>query len=277
MCIAILKPKGKKLSKDTLQTCYDNNKDGCGFAFVKDNQVKIFKFNDFEKFYGMYKQIQENDYSNMLIHFRIATHGGVNFAGTHPHKLNDSMALIHNGIISSYGSKDVSDTVDFIDKVIGKISKKQWKSPAFRELVSDAIGTSKFVILDDKDNYYIINEDKGYWDDGIWYSNKSYIDYRKTYNKYESNYGKYKVNPIVYSEIYAGFILACNVCEMENDVSKWQFERMTNEPLTCGHDNYNIVGQIDNFVRTYFEKEICFKDIKKVRVNTTTNQLTILK
>lgn len=188
MCIAIVKPKDKVLSEETLRTCNQANPDGCGFAYIENNTVIIKKFLDFEKFLVEYKKVEGT--SNMLIHFRITTHGGTNIDNTHPFILNSRMALIHNGVISGYGDKGegVSDTRDFIAKVIGNISHKMWKNPSFRELVSDAIGYSKLGILDVSGEFYIINENKGTWDDGVWYSNSSYKP--KTYTKptYTYNY-----------------------------------------------------------------------------------------
>lgn len=174
MCIAIVKPKDKVIPKEVLQTCCENNPDGMGFAFCKDDNIYIRKYlKDFEKFYKDYSKVETT--SPMLIHFRIATHGGINVENCHPFILNSHMALIHNGIISGYGDKEKkSDTRDFIDRVIGNISHKQWKNASFRELVGNAIGYSKFGILDRQGNIYIINESKGYWTDGVWYSNKSY-------------------------------------------------------------------------------------------------------
>lgn len=173
MCIAILKPKGKEIPKEILEECCKNNPDGMGFAYNTFNSVKIKKFMKFDDFYKEYKKHEKQ--STMLIHFRIATHGRVEVNNCHPFKLNSRMALIHNGVISGYGDKkNKVDTQDFIDKVIGNISYKMWNNPSYRELVGKAIGYSKFCILDKSGKYYIINEDYGSWDDGIWYSNKSY-------------------------------------------------------------------------------------------------------
>ena len=185
MCIAILKPKDKILSKELLKTCSDNNKDGCGFAYCNKGTVFINKYMDFEDFYKDYKKVENK--SNMLIHFRIATHGKVEVDNCHPFKLNNRMALIHNGVISGYGVKESKpDTVDFIEKVIGNISYKMWNNPSFRTLVGDAIGYSKLAILDKSGKYFIINEDKGEWVDGVWFSNNSYKS--KTYSySYTSN------------------------------------------------------------------------------------------
>ena len=182
MCIAILKPKDKTISKEILQTCSKSNPDGMGFAYIKDDKIHINKYMKFEDFYEDYIQVETT--SPMLIHFRIATHGKVEVKNCHPFRLNNRMALIHNGVMSGYGDKQLkTDTQDFIDKVIGNISWKMWKNPSYRQLVGDAIGYSKFAILDVTGDYYIINEQKGVWDDGVWYSNSSYKPKEVTYYK----------------------------------------------------------------------------------------------
>jgi hypothetical protein len=45
------------------------------------------------------------------------------------------------------------------------------------ELVEGRIGYSKLVFLDRHGNHKIMNESKGIWDDGVWYSNDSYQPY----------------------------------------------------------------------------------------------------
>lgn len=206
MCIAIVKPKDKIIPKEVLRTCAEANPDGMGFAYCKGNTIYMYKnLNDFEKFYEKYAEVETT--SNMLIHFRIATHGNVEINNCHPFVLNKRMVLIHNGIISGYGSKteNKSDTKDFIEKVIGNISYKQWDNPSFRQLVGEAIGYSKFGILDVTGKYFIINEHKGFWDDGVWYSNKSYkpkevvttkkssvYDYSKRYDDDDEYYYDWK-------------------------------------------------------------------------------------
>ena len=51
MCIAILKPKDKYLDKKILQICSDNNKDGCGFAYINNGKIYIKKYLLFEDFW----------------------------------------------------------------------------------------------------------------------------------------------------------------------------------------------------------------------------------
>lgn len=247
MCIAILKQKSKIIDKDLLKTCSENNKDGCGFAYVDDGNIIIKKFMEFDEFWKEYSKVQANH--TMLIHFRIATHGEVELANCHPFKLNDKMALIHNGIISGYGSKteNLSDTKDFIDKVIGKITYKIWKNPSFRELVGKVIGYSKLVILDNKERYYIINENKGEWVDGVWFSNSSYKkkepikkvvnNFYKSYSSYDDYYyNKYNMKP-TYRNFYYTF--KCPKCGKLHQTNNW-----VDSICTCGEnmEMYSYMG-----------------------------------
>ena len=228
MCIAILKPNDKTLDKELLETCSINNPDGCGFAYVDDNgDIIINKFMSFDEFWEEYSKVH-ND-RTMLIHFRIATHGNVEIQNCHPFKLNDRMALIHNGIISGYGSKtkNISDTRDFIAKVIGNISHKMWKNPSFRTLVGKAIGYSKLAILDTDNNYYIINEDKGCWNNGVWFSNNSYKKKEVITSVSNNTFTKTKSNPRIVSSTPNAtnstfkYVMYCKNCNKEYEVSHW--------------------------------------------------------
>lgn len=250
MCIAILKPDDKVLTKEVLENCSINNPDGCGFAYINDEGLIIIKkFMDFKDFWEDYKDIQENH--TMLIHFRIATHGNIELANCHPFKLNDHMALIHNGIISGYGSKteNLSDTRDFIDKVVGNISYKMWKNPSFRTLVGKAIGSSKFAILDNDNNYYIINEDLGSWVDGVWYSNNSYKVYKKVVPATTVN-----TKPASDNNGW-GYIMRCPSCGYEKVVQHW-YQNVCDE---CKSE-LGSVGYMYNGKKTYYDDMYYYGD-----------------
>ena len=250
MCIAIVKPLDKTISEDRLRICYNNNKDGCGFAYIKDNTIIIKKFMEFEAFYKEYKLVETT--SPMLIHFRIATHGKVELENCHPFKLNNRMVLIHNGIISGYGDKEKkSDTRDYIDKVLSKISWKMWKNPAFREMVGQAIGYSKLGIMDVSGEMYIINYDKGVVEDGVWYSNSSFKEYKpkkttKTNYKYNYDYRYAYDDDDKYQLIYK-----CKACGKE-------YVKNGNEDAVCDvckSIQSEEVGFIYDGVRYYYKDE----------------------
>ena len=176
MCIAIMKSENKKISKTTLQRCYESNPDGAGFMFASDKKLTVKKgYFTFKEFYKEYKP-HEN--KQVLLHFRIKTHGPIDKNNCHPFLVNSGLGFIHNGIISGYGDNKQSDTIDFNKSILQKIVAKHGNMGLFDdpmvELIENVIGYSKLVFLDRHGNYRIMNEDKGHWNNGVWYSNNSY-------------------------------------------------------------------------------------------------------
>ena len=183
MCIAIIKPSGVKApSKKILKECWNNNPNGAGFCYNNGKQVVIHKgFMSFKEFYNAYRKLDYTD-KDLIIHFRIATHGGVNKECTHPFKISTDInelkkldttcksAFIHNGIISGYGSyKDngTSDTMEYVTKIIANIP--QMSATLLDNLAKEK--NSRFAIL--YKNKFLFG---GTWleDNGIYYSNSSY-------------------------------------------------------------------------------------------------------
>lgn len=176
MCIAIMKSENKKISKTTLQRCYDANPDGAGFMFAEDKELHVKKgYFTFKEFYKEYKP-HEN--KQVLLHFRIKTHGPIDKNNCHPFLVNNGLGFIHNGIISGYGDDKQSDTIQFNNAILKKIVNKHGNIGLFEdpvvELIENVIGYSKLVFLDRHGNYRIMNEEKGHWNNGVWYSNNSY-------------------------------------------------------------------------------------------------------
>lgn len=193
MCIAILNTKGK-LSKETFNTCWGNNPDGAGIAWAEDGVVHTYKEMKSPKaIYKKYSEVRKRlPNNNMLIHFRIATHGRVNETNCHPFKVNNKLAFVHNGMIDGNGltkSTEFSDTYLFNQLFLQKLPKDFINNDAILNLMSEYIGYSKLIFLDAKDNWAIVNENLGEWDGDNWYSNDSYIaDRVKTCSVGKTNY-----------------------------------------------------------------------------------------
>lgn len=108
------------------------------------------------------------------------------------------------------------------------------------------IGYSKFAILDKSGKYYIVNEDKGNWSDGVWYSNTSYKEPKKTktetktysyyddwydddyyyngyYNTYKSNHiaNTYQQKLLTNNKSY-GIIYKCRDCGKEIVLNEYE-------------------------------------------------------
>lgn len=178
MCVAIAKPADKNLSKETLELCFKQNPDGCGYAYVdQSGEIVIFKSMDFDSFYESYAQATgENPTSPFLVHFRIKTHGTKDIFNCHPFKINDDMVFIHNGIISAVEDcpeKRKSDTQMFNELVLQKLPEGWYDSPGIDILIENYISFSKLVVLHRRDGgeMQIYNERKGTWENGVWFSN----------------------------------------------------------------------------------------------------------
>ncbi|MDO4364128.1 MAG: hypothetical protein Q4C99_06340, partial [Clostridia bacterium] len=195
MCIAIYSLKGTDIpSEDILKTCFLNNPDGAGFAFNKGGKVHIVKgFMDYKGFIAAFKKYDAEfgfKQRGVLIHFRIATHGGVNVGCCHPFPISSNekqlkksktisdYAVIHNGIIFLTADKKspLSDTMLFIRDYLTKIgSNRNWfYNKKNTELIYELIN-SKMAILNGNGD---ITATEGFHKgaDGNYYSNCSYMN-----------------------------------------------------------------------------------------------------
>lgn len=180
MCIAILNTKGK-LTEQTFANCWANNPHGGGIAWASGGKVHTFKeMKSVKIMYDKYVELRDQfPDANLLIHFRIATHGRINETNCHPFKVNNKLAFIHNGMISSPAlgnSPDFSDTYLFNQLILQKLPKNFIHNEAILSMMSDFIGYSKLIFLDSNNDWCIVNESMGIWDGENWYSNDSYLD-----------------------------------------------------------------------------------------------------
>lgn len=176
MCIAIYKPENKLISKETLQECFRSNSDGAGFMWAEGRKLHIEKgFFTFDSFYEEYQKVEQK---KCVIHFRIKTHGQISSENCHPFLITNNTAFVHNGVISGYNDTVKSDTLLFQEQILSpmiqKYGRRLLQDPEFKELVENFIGWSKLIFLDANGQHIIYNEQKGSWDDGVWYSNNSY-------------------------------------------------------------------------------------------------------
>ena len=181
MCIAILKTKDGNITDEQLLNCFDNNPDGAGIAYTKDNKIFIVKgIFDAKQFVEEYhKAVAEAD-GAMLVHCRIGTSGFKDYTNCHPHVVSDECVMIHNGILSIDVPKDskVSDTVLYVEQYLKPLPKDFMLNDGIMSLITDHIGAgNKFVFLNNHGDFSIANEKAGHWKNGVWFSNYSYEAY----------------------------------------------------------------------------------------------------
>ncbi len=187
MCIICVRPKDTKMSKSVLKQCFSQNPHGSGFAYPYQNKVVIEKgFFNFKSLWIRFKLIQDMNLP-MIIHARIATSGIISKSTCHPFRIDTQHVMAHNGIIQGrLGLQDdeLSDTMlfnNFILKPTFLQNSKLWKQPGFKWMIEKSIGkNNKMVILDSQGDYVIFNESEGEWDKGVWFSNDTYKNERKS-------------------------------------------------------------------------------------------------
>jgi predicted glutamine amidotransferase len=179
MCIICIKKKGVQFPTiQQVKTMCDNNSHG--FSMVihgggKDAPM-IYRTLNKEKFLTQYRKILSNyDYKSttMYIHARIKTHGTQRIENCHGWKEN-GLIFAHNGILQIDNRDDLTDSETFFRDIF---------SPAYRvggwqmgdKTINAIIGTSKFVFMDNNGNI----KHYGHYieDDGLLFSNSSYISY----------------------------------------------------------------------------------------------------
>lgn len=191
MCIAIYQAPGVRLPKEQLVESWRNNPDGGGFAYFDSNgEIVIEKDMTLDGMLRKYERAVDRyaQYSPFAVHFRIATHGGVNIDNCHPFRVNDDTVMIHNGIIPVVFESSTdprSDTKVFASDYLSKLPSNWMDDDNLFDMVETFVGASKLVVLTRAglDDAYIVNEDSGGWSDDkdFWYSNGSYKAATKFY------------------------------------------------------------------------------------------------
>lgn len=192
MCIAILQTQSRKkpLKKKMMETCWENNPDGMGFVYNKDNSLFYFhELEDFDTFYDVYRSCRlENPESIFLIHFRWATHGGNRVELCHPFFVSDEVAFIHNGVLDVDGiPKSESDTSWFNKSILQKLPDGWYDNDGIFSLIESFADASKLAFIRHDGTYRIVNEELGHWVSGVWFSNKGYETPRWARYRYSSS------------------------------------------------------------------------------------------
>lgn len=231
MCIIAIKNKGIALPDETtLQIMFKNNPDGAGIMYAYNGNVFIEKgFMTYEEFKTSIEKLSKKyDITELpvIMHFRIATSGDIDGGTTHPFpistkrkvlrklKYTTDIAIAHNGIIPISAPKNMSDTMEYTAKKLTSYKKIQhnfYKHKCYLKRIEKEI-KSKMVFLD-KDGYISTIGEFVTEDDGMIYSNTSYLErqYYFDYDKLFGYYAKCKLCPIDgYLLDYSGNLIDCN-------------------------------------------------------------------
>lgn len=182
MCIICIKKAGVLFpTVETVKTMCENNSHGFSLVISgKKGAPQVYKSLNMGKFIKLYQKLSAAyDYrtSTMYIHARIKTHGTQRIENCHGWKA-EGLVFAHNGILSISNRDDLTDSETYFrDIFIPAYKMGGWK--AGERTIDAIIGTSKFVFMDKKGEIHHYGQ--YIEEDGLLFSNDSYIPWRQRY------------------------------------------------------------------------------------------------
>ncbi|MGO4612963.1 hypothetical protein AB4305_03295 [Nocardia sp. 2YAB30] len=186
MCILTFVKPGISPDLDALRNGALANPHGHGYALLTDDRLTVGRGMDAAAVITEFAQVRERyPDAPALFHSRLATHGLRAIENCHPFAVggDERTVLAHNGILPDNVHPcpgDLrSDTRIAAEDYLPTSPFGSLDSWAGRERLERWLGSDKMVLLTVDPAYkhpaYIFNERHGHWDNGIWYSNRSYL------------------------------------------------------------------------------------------------------
>jgi Glutamine amidotransferases class-II len=225
MCLLTFYPAGILPDVTTLANGAYVNDDGHGFAIVTGRRILVRRGLDAERMVTSFDHLR-GKYPDgpALFHSRFGTHGTIGRHNCHPFRVGGDRrtVLAHNGILPKMVQPREGDTrsdtriaaEDLLPrKPFGSLGS--WRG---RDRLAKWLGPgNKIVILTVdphyRENSYIVNEDRGIWDSGVWYSNN---DYREPERWEIRDWRAAPACPVCHAvdavDPYVGFCMECGCC-----------------------------------------------------------------
>ena len=180
MCIIIVANKNKKIPNEHIKLANELNCDGFGMSASVNNKLFVYKSisinsDDIIKLYNSIRQVTTGD---IVLHFRLATHGDISDKLCHPFYVNKDLVMFHNGVIrdsvSGYNghNKNESDTKAFVNNVLKNFKKGFQNNKTIMNMISTSVGEyNRLCFLDSTGQTTYTSSDKWVEYNGILYSN----------------------------------------------------------------------------------------------------------
>lgn len=181
MCLLGIVPKKSERQETTtawLRDVYERNSDGFGFAWsTPSGGVHTFKsIGKFREFKKAWREMERHS-GEFAFHLRMRTHGPVTKEMAHPYPIGETgMHLMHNGVLAcgNAGDRTKSDTWHYINDIVLPLYNQVGEgifSPILLDMMGDAIGNNRFVIVDKQGKLHVVNKHQGVTWNGMWLSN----------------------------------------------------------------------------------------------------------
>lgn len=189
MCIIAAIEKGGRLpDADTIRVMWTNNPDGAGLMWADGDKVYGVKgLMTLEAFGAALRAVPAG--AAAVLHFRIATSGGVRPEMCHPWPItSDPAALVattwagpyglaHNGVLHGLGCKDLSDTGEFVRDVAAPLLDmcRDLLDKRAVSIMRAASAGSRLALLDGSGRLVLTGDGWEEGPDGVMYSNPGYL------------------------------------------------------------------------------------------------------
>ena len=197
MCVIIYKDKKTTLDFETVRLASNTNPDGVGVA-INDGTtwtIKKYMYPSKSQLKTLCNNLKDKE---AILHFRIATSGGINMDNCQPFLFDDNrQVLFHNGVI--YSLNGISSYKSDTRLLINILEKEKQDINTILFNISDK-SNNKFILLDHANDIQIFGEFKPY--KGLLCSNLNFIPRPATPAKPAMQNGKEK--PQVFKN-YADF------------------------------------------------------------------------
>lgn len=177
MCVIIEKPPGRAVAPWLLRRCLEHNPDGWGLMWAEAGQVAVRKGFGLE---ALLAALAGREERALALHLRRRTHGEVRLEQCHPFPVLTSerdgidLWMMHNGVIAIDRPRaDRSDSWHFARHFLQPCLRRNpalRHEPAFQELLRQAVGASRLLLLDGKGRFDWVNRALGREVAGCWLS-----------------------------------------------------------------------------------------------------------
>lgn len=186
MCLLSFYPPQVMPAPEALAKGAVLNDDGHGFAVVAGARLIVRRDLNADRLIEEFRRIRgQHRQGSALFHSRLGTHGATGADNCHPFRLGRDRrtVLAHNGILPGLVHPSVGDTrcdtriaaEDFLPREpFGPLDE-----PHAQAGLCDWLGPhNKLVVLTVNPRYarhaYLLGEQHGHWEAGVWYSNTDY-------------------------------------------------------------------------------------------------------
>lgn len=219
MCLLTVFSNEAELNDERMLEAAHNNPDGFGWAILLDGHIARFRSMDFTEAWTEFRSVWEAHTDCWgIFHHRFSTGGGETVQNCHPFTWahDERIAIAHNGVLPIKPGRRKSDTRIWTEENLKSVEPSRIDDDEWWAKTEKWLGTSKAAFLsahpDTEYGIYIMNEHLGHWDDGVWWSNRSYEAWRPSRYSASGIYSLSGITSTMSTPRATDDYMSCNNC-----------------------------------------------------------------